>query len=77
MFTKYSRWRKIGIKIIYTLFLVPAKMGKDDYSLSLSLITTKNSEQKTKKSYYLTTLKSTQSRWIGNVSEKSETNHKV
>lgn len=52
-------------------------MGKDDYSLSLSLITTKNSEQKTKKSNYLRTLKSTQSRWIGNLSEKLETNHKV
>lgn len=41
MFTKYPRWKKIGIEIISKLFLVPAKMEKADYRLLLSLITTK------------------------------------
>lgn len=35
---------KIGTEIICKLFLVPSKMEKANYSLSLSLITAKNSE---------------------------------
>lgn len=43
--------KRTGHKIIYKLLLVPVKMMKTDYRLSLSLITTKSSEKNTKSSY--------------------------
>lgn len=39
---------RTGIKTIHKLLLVSAKMVKTDYSLSLSLLRTKNSEKNKK-----------------------------
>lgn len=43
---------RTGIKTICKLLLVSAKMVKTDYSLSLSLLRTKNSEKNLKKQLY-------------------------